>query len=145
MAASGRSGATSSASWSACTWRGTRWGSARAAPTNSTASILAAYRAALIDGKARWIERRTAGGVIGELLVKLERRTQADLLAKRTIVRKGKRRLRTDSGKALALPKEERARVVAIHESASPRGAGIPASSRCWTRRSAWPASARSA
>src|SRR5262245_54192766 len=74
--------------------------------------FLAAYRAALIDGKARWIERRTAGGVIGELLVKLERRTQADLLAKRTVVKKGKRRLRTDTGKALALPAEERARVI---------------------------------
>ena len=74
--------------------------------------FLGAYRAALIDGKARWIERRTAGGVIGELLVKLERRTQADLLAKRTTIRKGKRRLRTDNGKALALAAEERARVV---------------------------------
>jgi uncharacterized protein (DUF2252 family) len=74
--------------------------------------FLAAYRTALIDGKARWIERRTAGGVIGELLVKLEHRTQADLLAKRTMVHKGKRRLRTDTGKALALAPEERARVV---------------------------------
>jgi uncharacterized protein (DUF2252 family) len=71
----------------------------------------AAYLAALAEGKARWIERRTAGGVIGELLVKLERRTQADLLARRTVVKKGKRRLRTDSGKALALAAEERARV----------------------------------
>ena len=74
--------------------------------------FLAAYRVALTDGKARWIERRTAGGIIGELLVKLERRTQADLLAKRTVVRKGKRRLRTDTGKALALAPDERARVV---------------------------------
>jgi uncharacterized protein (DUF2252 family) len=74
--------------------------------------FLASYRAALAGGKARWIERRTAEGVIGELLVKLERRTQADLLAKRTAVKKGKRRLRTDTGKALALPPEERARVV---------------------------------
>jgi uncharacterized protein (DUF2252 family) len=76
--------------------------------------FLAAYRAALIEGKARWIERRTAHGIIGELLVKLERRTQADLLAKRTIVKKGKRRLRTDTGKALPLPREERARVIAF-------------------------------
>jgi uncharacterized protein (DUF2252 family) len=76
--------------------------------------FLAAYRAALVEGKARWIERRTAGGVIGELLIKLERRTQADLLAKRTTIRKGKRRLRTDTGKALALAPEERARVVAF-------------------------------
>jgi uncharacterized protein (DUF2252 family) len=76
--------------------------------------FLAAYRAALIDGKARWIERRTAGGVIGELLVKLERRTQGDLLAKRTTVKKGKRRLRTDNGKALPLAPAERARVIAF-------------------------------
>jgi uncharacterized protein (DUF2252 family) len=76
--------------------------------------FLAAYRAAMIDGKARWIERRTARGIVGELLVKLERRTQADLLAKRTVLRKGKRRLRTDTGKALALSREERARVVAF-------------------------------
>jgi uncharacterized protein (DUF2252 family) len=76
--------------------------------------FLEAYRAALIDGKARWIERRTAGGVIGELLVKLERRTQADLLAKRTAMKKGKRRLRTDTGKALVLDPAERARVAAF-------------------------------
>lgn len=74
--------------------------------------FLSSYRAALIDGKARWIERRTAEGVIGELLAKLERRTQADLLAKRTILKQGKRRLRIDTGKALALAPEERARVV---------------------------------
>jgi uncharacterized protein (DUF2252 family) len=76
--------------------------------------FLGAYRAALIEGKAHWIERRTARGVIGELLVRLERRTQADLLAKRTVIRKGKRRLRIDNGKALALPADERARVAAF-------------------------------
>ena len=76
--------------------------------------FLSAYRDALLAGKARWIERRTAGGVIGELLIKLERRTQADLLAKRTVMRKGKRRLKTDTGKALALPPQERARVTAF-------------------------------
>jgi uncharacterized protein (DUF2252 family) len=73
--------------------------------------FLEAYRAALAEGKARWIERRTAGGVIGELLIKLERRTQGDLLAKRTVLKKGKRRLRTDTGKALRLPTAEQARV----------------------------------
>ncbi len=88
------------------------FGARRANALNRT--FLAGYRAALIQGKARWIERRTAGGVIGELLVKLERRTQADLLAKRTTLRKGRRRLRTDTGKALSLPSAERARVVAF-------------------------------
>jgi uncharacterized protein (DUF2252 family) len=88
------------------------FGARRASELNRI--FLDAYRAALLDGKARWIERRTAGGVIGELLVKLERRTQADLLAKRTVVKKGQRRLRTDTGKALALPAQERARVAAF-------------------------------
>ena len=88
------------------------FGARRANELNRT--FLAAYRGALIDGKARWIERRTAVGVIGELLVKLERRTQADLLAKRTVLKKGKRRLRTDTGKALALDPAERARVTAF-------------------------------
>jgi uncharacterized protein (DUF2252 family) len=74
--------------------------------------FLAAFRAALADGKTRWIERRTAVGVIGELLMKLDKRTQADLLAKRTVLRSGKRRLRTDTGKALPLEPAERARVI---------------------------------
>jgi uncharacterized protein (DUF2252 family) len=86
------------------------FGSRRAGALNRI--FLTSYRAALAGGKARWIERRTAEGVIGDLLVKLERRTQSDLLAKRTAVKKGKRRLRTDTGKALALPADERARVV---------------------------------
>lgn len=77
-------------------------------------SFLAAYRAALAGGKARWIERRTAGGLIGTLLKELEGRTRADLLAKRTVVKKGGRRLRTDTGKALKLPEAERERVIAF-------------------------------
>ncbi len=78
--------------------------------------FLAAYRAALSGGKARWIERRTATGLIGMLLKDLERRTQADLLLKRTVVKKSGRRLRDDTGKALPLPEAERARVVAFIE-----------------------------
>src|SRR5688572_30310807 len=77
-------------------------------------SFLAAYRAALAGGKARWIERRTATGLIGALLKDLERRTQFDLLAKRTVVKKTRRRLRTDTGKALKLSEAEQARVIAF-------------------------------
>ena len=78
--------------------------------------FLAAYRGALAGGKARWIERRTATGLIGMLLKDLERRTQADLLLKRTLVKKRGRRLREDTGKALKLPKAERERVIAFME-----------------------------
>ncbi len=76
--------------------------------------FIAGYRGALGGGKARWIERRTATGLIGTLLKDLERRTQSDLLLKRTQVKKNGRRLREDTGKALKLPKAERARVIAF-------------------------------
>jgi len=79
-------------------------------------SFLAAYRGALAGGKARWIERRTATGLIGALPKDLERRTQFDLLAKRTVIKKAGRRLRTDTGKALKLPEAEQARVIAFME-----------------------------
>lgn len=71
------------------------------------------YRAALANGKARWLERRTARGAIGDLLADLERRSQADLLAKRTVIKNGKRRLRFDTGKAIRLEKAEAAAVTA--------------------------------
>jgi len=71
------------------------------------------YRAALADGKPRWLERRTARGAIGDLLGDLERRSQADLLAKRTVVKNGRRRLRFDTGKAIRLEKAEAAAVTA--------------------------------
>jgi uncharacterized protein (DUF2252 family) len=71
------------------------------------------YRRALADGKPRWLERRTARGAIGDLLADLERRSQADLLAKRTVVKNGRRRLRFDTGKAMRLEKAETAAVTA--------------------------------
>lgn len=74
---------------------------------------LARYQAALGDGKARWQERRIATGAIGDLLRELEGRSQMDLLAKRTVEKNGKRRLRFDTGKAIKLDKKEEARVIA--------------------------------
>lgn len=71
------------------------------------------YRRALADGKPRWLERRTARGAIGDLLADLERRSQADLLDKRTVVKNGARRLRFDTGKAIKLEKAETAAVTA--------------------------------
>jgi uncharacterized protein (DUF2252 family) len=73
---------------------------------------LARYRAALADGKPRWLERRTATGAIGDLLRDLERRSQADLLEKRTVLKNGKRRLRFDTGKAIKLGKVEASAII---------------------------------
>ncbi|WP_374380487.1 DUF2252 family protein [Dongia sp.] len=72
---------------------------------------LARYQAALRDGKPRWLERRTARGAIGDLLQDLERRSQADLLAKRTTVKGGRRQLRFDTGKAMRLEADEEKKV----------------------------------
>lgn len=71
------------------------------------------YGAALAAGKARWIERATADGVVGDLILRLKRRTQGKLLDKRTEWsaaggsrgggRKKRRRLRMDPAKTLRL------------------------------------------
>lgn len=76
--------------------------------------FLASYVKALQDGKARWIERRTAAGVIGSLLKDLEGRSQAQMLAKRTSGVGKKRRIRLDTGRALPISKAERDQVIAF-------------------------------
>jgi len=70
-----------------------------------------AYTLAIRDGKARWIERSTADGLIGSLLRSVERRTRVTFIAKRTEIRGGKRRLRIDGKHTLAIDKGDRDRV----------------------------------
>jgi len=67
-----------------------------------------AYAAALGDGKARWIERQTATGLVGDLLSGVEQRRRVDLLDKRTVVRRKRRRhIVIDGVHALAAPRAE--------------------------------------
>lgn len=73
--------------------------------------FLGSYRAALLDGKARWIERATADGIVRELLRAVKRRSQAELLARRTVVSRGRRRIRIDMRHALAASARARAAV----------------------------------
>lgn len=71
-----------------------------------------AYGTALSTGKAYWIERDTASGLVRTLLDDLRKRERADFIAGRTVV-KGKRRLlRTDGKKALPALTAQRERVV---------------------------------
>ena len=64
---------------------------------------LDAYRAALANGKPRWVERDTSVGLINTLLCELQNRRRADFLDKRT-TRKGQHRsLNLDGEKALPL------------------------------------------
>lgn len=75
-------------------------------------AFLAGYFGTLHGGRARWVERGTARGMIRELLRGLKRRKRRDLLAKRTErTRGGRRRLRVDGEYALPATPEEHERV----------------------------------
>lgn len=70
--------------------------------------FLGAYRAALQDGKARWIERALADGAIGTLMRSVSRRKRAGFLDRRTELRRGRRHLLTDGRHAVpASPREQ--------------------------------------
>ncbi|WP_209022522.1 DUF2252 domain-containing protein [Rhodocyclus gracilis] len=74
-------------------------------------SCLAAYRAALIDGKPMWVERETSGGLVKALLDALQSRTRVSFLDKRTILKGHQRRLKIDDSKLLPASPEQTARV----------------------------------
>jgi len=73
--------------------------------------FLDAYAAALLDGKARWVERATASGMVRDLLRGLRERSRTALLDSRTEMRGGQRRLRIDGKKALAVDAADRRKV----------------------------------
>jgi uncharacterized protein (DUF2252 family) len=64
-------------------------------------SFLSAYVAALADGKARWVERATAQGMVKSLLSGLKSRSREEFLNSRTVLRKGRRMLKLDGKHAL--------------------------------------------
>jgi len=74
-------------------------------------ACLAAYRQALARGKALWVERETAGGMIRELLDKLEAQKRSEFLDKRTVVKDKRRQLRLDGSKALPASAAQREKV----------------------------------
>lgn len=72
---------------------------------------LAAYAAALIQGKPLWVERDTAVGLIKDLLDELRERDRADFLDKRTVKKGKSRSLKTDGVKALAASEAQKQQV----------------------------------
>jgi uncharacterized protein (DUF2252 family) len=74
-------------------------------------AFMAAYATALAQGSARWIERSTAQGLVGDLLESLRRRTQARLLDRYCDAGLRRRSICCDGKKALAIGKAERKRV----------------------------------
>ena len=73
--------------------------------------FLDAYQAALSDGKARWIERATASGVVRTLLQRVSEQTRPMLINSRTIWKKGKRRIAIDDVRALSVTDRQRTSV----------------------------------
>ena len=77
-------------------------------------AFLDAYAAVLACGKAGWVERETADGLVGLLLEDVRERTRPAFLDRRTI-RDGKRRaIRVDGKHALAAGADQRAAVTAL-------------------------------
>jgi uncharacterized protein (DUF2252 family) len=73
--------------------------------------FLAAYARALQEGKARWIERETATGIVKALMKALRFRKRKMLLRKKTIFEDGRRRIRVDGERALPASTAERRKV----------------------------------
>lgn len=78
-----------------------------------------AYADALAAGKARWVERETADGLVRELLDGLMDRSRASFLDARTELKGKRRRIRLDGGKALPADDARRAAVEAFMASFS--------------------------
>ena len=74
-------------------------------------AFLDGYSSALQVGKARWLERATAQGIIRTLMAGLKRRVRKKFLSTRTTLARGKRRLLTDGDHALPLKGDESARL----------------------------------
>ena len=72
------------------------------------------YSAALMNGKARWLERDTAKGMIRDLLNPLTLRDRKTFLNSRTRLSKGMRSIVADGKRALALEPQEKADVMAF-------------------------------
>ena len=72
------------------------------------------YSTALMNGKARWLERDTAKGMIRDLLNPLTLRDRKTFLNSRTRLRKEKRSIVADGKRALALEPQEKSEVMAF-------------------------------
>ena len=77
-------------------------------------TFVEAYADALALGKAYWVERDTATGLVHELLDGLGQRDRASFIDERTRLKGSKHLLKTDNGKALDADAGQRKRVVAF-------------------------------
>jgi uncharacterized protein (DUF2252 family) len=72
---------------------------------------LDAFSTSLAFGKAKWVERETASGMVRALLDEVRERSRKTLLNERTKLKRERRRIRVDGVKALAASRDDRRRV----------------------------------
>ena len=77
---------------------------------------LEAFASALATGKARWVERDTATGMVRTLLDSVRSRKRTTLLDERTKEKNGRRRIRVDGVKALPERDKQTKRVTKVVE-----------------------------
>jgi uncharacterized protein (DUF2252 family) len=77
-------------------------------------TFLDAYGAALMSGKAYWVEPQTARGLVKELLDGLRKRQRSDFLNARTLLKGKKRILKVDGKRALPASAAQRSKVFAF-------------------------------
>jgi uncharacterized protein (DUF2252 family) len=82
-----------------------------AAATELVNIFFRAYRHALIDGTARWIERATATGMVRALFRQVKTRPRTMLLEARTVEEGDERRLRADRRRALPVTASQRKQI----------------------------------
>jgi len=78
--------------------------------------FLTSYKQALLFGKAGWVERGTATGLVQELLNQLRQRKRQDFLNSRTEIKGSTRRIRLDGKRALPIASAERKKITALIE-----------------------------
>ena len=79
-----------------------------------TQHFVRCYAAALRGGKAHWVERQTARGIVRDLMTGLRKRSQRDLLDQRTEINGRARRLVVDRKHTLPVPEVVRGRITAF-------------------------------
>jgi len=73
--------------------------------------FLDAYVGAMEDGKARWVERETAEGLVRRLLEAARLRNRKAFLDSRTLRVRGRRKIHVDGKRALPVTEKQRARI----------------------------------
>ena len=82
--------------------------------------MLDRYAHTLASGKPKWVERKTAKGMVSNLLNSLSKRSQKDFINSRSELRGGKRRLIIDEKRTLKLNQQEKTAALNLFKNVMP-------------------------